>query len=196
MTGMPRSTRPARFAPQLRNWLAERWCRRRRRLGCCARESPSSSRTRSSMGYGTDVPDGIVIEAALAGDGRLRASVIDARGAMEGSSQGGAGPRTEGLRWAEALVTEAQVTHGAGGTTGSLMHVLSRPAEFVTRTHGQPLRPTPHRSTANSSRRSSSRAASSSVATSIFKHRIDVGSPDRRRKPLRHSVFDDRPERG
>jgi anti-anti-sigma factor len=71
-------------------------------------------------GYGTDVPDGIVIEAALTGDGRLRASVID-QGQWKDHRQGERG-RGRGLAMAEALVSEAQVRHGAGGTT----------AEFVT----------------------------------------------------------------
>jgi len=81
-------------------------------------------------GYGADVPDGIVVEAALAGDGRLRAAVID-RGQWKDHRQGERG-RGRGLAMAEALVSEAQVTHGTGGTTASLTHTLSRPAEFVT----------------------------------------------------------------
>src|SRR6516165_10004009 len=35
---------------------------------------------------------------------------------------------------AEALVSEAQITYGAGGTTASVMHRLSRPANFFTDT--------------------------------------------------------------
>jgi anti-anti-sigma factor len=46
---------------------------------------------------------------------------------------------------AEALVSEARITHGADGTTASLTHRLSRPANFVTDTtvsraaHPQPV---------------------------------------------------------
>jgi anti-anti-sigma factor len=114
---------------QLRNWLAD--------LGADAADVSDVVHAISEFvenavehGYGTDVPDGIVIEAALAGDGRLRASVTD-RGQWKDHRKGERG-RGRGLAMAEALVTEAQVTHEIGGTTASLMHVLSRPAEFVT----------------------------------------------------------------
>jgi anti-anti-sigma factor len=81
-------------------------------------------------GYGTDVPDGILIEAALADDGRLRASVTD-RGHWKDHRKGERG-RGRGLAMAEALVSEARVTTGPGGTTASLTHQLSIPTEFVT----------------------------------------------------------------
>ncbi|OIN81296.1 SpoIIE family protein phosphatase [Mycobacterium malmoense] len=87
-------------------------------------------------GYATDVsdrvPDGIVVEAALAGDGNLHAAVID-RGQWKDYREGEQG-RGRGLAMAEALVSQAHVTHGAGGTTASLTHRLSRPANFVTDT--------------------------------------------------------------
>jgi anti-anti-sigma factor len=87
-------------------------------------------------GYATEVANGvsngIVIEAALAGDGNLHASVND-RGKWKDYREGEPG-RGRGLAMAEALVSQAQITHGANGTTASLTHRLSRPANFVTDT--------------------------------------------------------------
>ena len=83
-------------------------------------------------GYATEVSDGIVVEASLAGDGNLHASVID-RGQWKDHREGEKG-RGRGLAMAEALVSQAQITHGAGGTTASVTHRLSRPANFVTDT--------------------------------------------------------------
>jgi anti-anti-sigma factor len=87
-------------------------------------------------GYATKVSDGfsnrIVVEAALAGDGNLHASVID-HGRWKDYREGERG-RGRGLAMAEALVNQAQITHGAGGTTASLTHRLSRPANFITDT--------------------------------------------------------------
>ena len=83
-------------------------------------------------GYATEVSDGIVVEASLAGDGNLYASVID-RGQWKDYRQGEKG-RGRGLAMAEALVSQAQITHDAGGTTASVNHRLSRPANFVTET--------------------------------------------------------------
>jgi anti-anti-sigma factor len=81
-------------------------------------------------GYTTEVPDGVVVEAALAGDGSLRASVID-HGQWKDHREGERG-RGRGLAMAEALVSEAQITHDAGGTTATLTHRLWRPANFIT----------------------------------------------------------------
>ncbi|HWS92800.1 MAG TPA: SpoIIE family protein phosphatase, partial [Mycobacterium sp.] len=78
------------------------------------------------------VSNGIVVEAALAGDGNLHASVID-HGKWKDYREGERG-RGRGLAMAEALVSEAHITHGAGGTTASLTHRLSRRANFVTDT--------------------------------------------------------------
>jgi anti-anti-sigma factor len=83
-------------------------------------------------GYATEVSNGVVVEAALAGDGNLHASVID-HGQWKDYREGERG-RGRGLAMAEALVSEAQITHGADGTTASLMRRLSRPANFVTDT--------------------------------------------------------------
>jgi anti-anti-sigma factor len=83
-------------------------------------------------GYATEVSDGVVVEAALSGDGNLRASVID-RGQWKDHREGAEG-RGRGLAMAEALVSHAHITHGAGGTTATLMHRLSRPANFITDT--------------------------------------------------------------
>jgi anti-anti-sigma factor len=87
-------------------------------------------------GYTTEVSDwlsnGIVVEAALASDGNLHASVID-HGRWKEYSEGERG-RGRGLAMAEALVSQVQITHGAGGTTASLTHRLSRTANFVTDT--------------------------------------------------------------
>ncbi|WP_204081443.1 SpoIIE family protein phosphatase [Mycobacterium riyadhense] len=80
--------------------------------------------------YTTEVSDGIIVEAALAGDGILRASVAD-RGQWKHHRQGEQG-RGRGLAMAEALVSESHVTHDADGTTAALTHRLSRPARFVT----------------------------------------------------------------
>ena len=83
-------------------------------------------------GYATEVSDGVVVEASLAGDGNLHASVID-RGQWKDYPEGEQG-RGRGLAMAEALVSQAHVKHGAGGTTASLTHRLSRTANFVTDT--------------------------------------------------------------
>jgi anti-anti-sigma factor len=81
-------------------------------------------------GYGTEVPDGVVVEATLGGDGNLRASVID-RGRWKDHRQGEQG-RGRGLAMAEALVSHAHVTHSDAGTTATVTHRLSRPANFIT----------------------------------------------------------------
>jgi anti-anti-sigma factor len=80
-------------------------------------------------GYATEVPDGVVVEAELSGDGYLRAAVSD-RGRWKDHRQGERG-RGRGLAMAEALVSEAIIEHGPGGTTAMLKHRLSRPANFV-----------------------------------------------------------------
>lgn len=71
----------------------------------------------------------IVVEAELAGDGNLHASVSD-RGTWKDYRAGGKG-RGRGLAMAEALVSQAQISHGAGGTTASVVHRLSRRADFL-----------------------------------------------------------------
>ncbi|POX92121.1 PAS domain S-box protein [Mycobacterium kansasii] len=81
-------------------------------------------------GYGTEVPDGLVIEATLDGHGKLRASVID-RGTWKDHREGEKG-RGRGLAMAAALVGESHVRHDAEGTTATITHRLSRPAQFVT----------------------------------------------------------------
>lgn len=81
-------------------------------------------------GYGVDVPDGVVVEAELSGDGRLRATVVD-HGHWKDHREGEKG-RGRGLAMAEALVTESHVSHGGDGTTATLTHRLTRPATFVT----------------------------------------------------------------
>ncbi|OBG28123.1 PAS domain S-box protein [Mycobacterium alsense] len=83
-------------------------------------------------GYSTEVPDGVIVEAALAGDGHLHVSVID-HGRWKDHREGEQG-RGRGLAMAEALVSRAHITHGPGGTTASLTHRLSRPANFITDT--------------------------------------------------------------
>lgn len=83
-------------------------------------------------GYATEVSDGVVVEASLAGDGNLYASVVD-HGQWKDHREGEQG-RGRGLAMAEALVSSAHVTHGPAGTTASLTHRLSRPANFVTDT--------------------------------------------------------------
>lgn len=71
----------------------------------------------------------IVVEAALAGDGNLHASVSD-RGRWKDYRAGEKG-RGRGLAMAEALVSQAQISHGAGGTTASIVQRMSRPADFL-----------------------------------------------------------------
>lgn len=80
-------------------------------------------------GYATEVAGGIVVEALLAGDGILHASVTD-HGEWKDYREGEKG-RGRGLAMAEALVSQAQITHRADGTTASLSHRLSRAANFV-----------------------------------------------------------------
>ncbi len=81
-------------------------------------------------GYATTPPAGIVVEASLSADGILHASVVD-HGRWKDHREGAKG-RGRGLAMAEALVSSAQITHGADGTTARLHHRLSRPANFVT----------------------------------------------------------------
>jgi anti-anti-sigma factor len=81
-------------------------------------------------GYAGEASDGVVVEASLAGDGKLHATVID-HGRWKDYREGEQG-RGRGLAMAEALVTQSHVAHGVGGTTATLMHRLSRPANFVT----------------------------------------------------------------
>lgn len=83
-------------------------------------------------GYAAEVSDGVIVEAALAGDGNLHASVID-HGQWKDHREGERG-RGRGLAMAEALVSQARITHGAGGTMASLTHRLWRPANFITDT--------------------------------------------------------------
>ena len=80
-------------------------------------------------GYAAEVPDGVVVEATLSGDGNLHASVID-HGRWKDHLEGEAG-RGRGLAMAEALVSEAHVSRGSEGTTASVTHRLSRRANFV-----------------------------------------------------------------
>ncbi|MDM4139129.1 MULTISPECIES: SpoIIE family protein phosphatase [Mycobacterium] len=81
-------------------------------------------------GYATEVADGVVVEATLSGEGNLHASVTD-RGRWKDHREGETG-RGRGLAMAEALVSEAHVSHGSEGTTASVTHRLSRSASFVT----------------------------------------------------------------
>jgi anti-anti-sigma factor len=83
-------------------------------------------------GYSTAVSGDVVVEATLSGDGNLRAAVID-RGHWKDHRVGERG-RGRGLAMAEALVSESHVSHGAGGTTATVVHRLSRPANFITDT--------------------------------------------------------------
>ena len=83
-------------------------------------------------GYATEVPDGVLVEAALTGDGNLHASVID-HGHWKDYREGERG-RGRGLAMAEALVSQTQITYGADGTTASVTHRLRRPANFVSDT--------------------------------------------------------------
>jgi anti-anti-sigma factor len=96
-------------------------------------------------GYDAEVTDGVIVEATLTGDASLHASVID-HGRWKEHRDGQCG-RGRGLAMAEALVSEAHVTHDAGGTTATINHRLSRPANFVTDTL---LGRSPHRRPANS----------------------------------------------
>src|ERR1700677_2848673 len=66
-------------------------------------------------GYTTEVSGGGVVEASLAGDGNLHASVID-RGQWEDYREGEQG-RGRALAMAEAEVSRAVVTRGDYGTT-------------------------------------------------------------------------------
>jgi serine phosphatase RsbU (regulator of sigma subunit)/anti-sigma regulatory factor (Ser/Thr protein kinase)/anti-anti-sigma regulatory factor len=94
-------------------------------------------------GYGTEVSGGVVVEASLSGDGNLHAAVID-RGQWKDHREGERG-RGRGLAMAEALVSQALITRTDNGTTASVKHRLSRPANFVTDTivsraaYGRPI---------------------------------------------------------
>lgn len=83
-------------------------------------------------GYANQASGTVVLEASLSGDGNLNASVID-HGHWKDYRDGEKG-RGRGLAMAEALVSRAHITRGADGTTATLTHRLSRPANFVTDT--------------------------------------------------------------
>jgi anti-anti-sigma factor len=113
---------------RLREWLAE--------IGADASDITDVVHAMSEFvenavehGYGTEVSDGVVVEASLGGDGNLRASVMD-RGQWKDYRAGEQG-RGRGLAMAEALVSHSRVTYGPDGTTATLTHRLSRPANFV-----------------------------------------------------------------
>ena len=115
----------------LREWLAE--------IGADASDISDVVHAMSEFvenavehGYSTEVSDGVVVEASLGGDGNLRASVTD-RGRWKDYREGEQG-RGRGLAMAEALVSHSRVTSGPDGTTATLTHRLSRPANFVTDT--------------------------------------------------------------
>ncbi|ASW84725.1 SpoIIE family protein phosphatase [Mycobacterium intracellulare] len=114
---------------RLRQWLAE--------IGATADDISDVVHAISEFvensvehGYATDVSDGVDVEAVLSGDGDLHISVID-RGRWKDHREGETG-RGRGLAMAEALVSEAHVSHGPDGTTARVTHHLSRPADFVT----------------------------------------------------------------
>ncbi|AFC42928.1 SpoIIE family protein phosphatase [Mycobacterium intracellulare] len=114
---------------RLRQWLAE--------IGATADDISDVVHAISEFvensvehGYATDVSDGVDVEAMLSGDGDLHISVID-RGRWKDHREGETG-RGRGLAMAEALVSEAHVSHGPDGTTARVTHHLSRPADFVT----------------------------------------------------------------
>ncbi len=84
--------------------------------------------------YATEVPDGIVVEAALGSDGKLRASVTDhGQWRLRGGDTASSGGR--GLVIAEAVMSEMQVTHNGDGTTAAFTQRLTRPARIVTDPH-------------------------------------------------------------
>src|ERR1700761_3884195 len=83
-------------------------------------------------GYANQASGTVVLEASLSGDGNLNASVTD-HGHWKDYREGEKG-RGRGLAMAEALVSRAHITRGADGTTATLTHRLSRPANFVTNT--------------------------------------------------------------
>jgi anti-anti-sigma factor len=113
----------------LREWLAE--------IGADAADISDVVHAMSEFvenavehGYSTEVSDGVVVDASVGGDGNLRASVTD-RGQWKDYRKGERG-RGRGLAMAEALVSHSRVTSGPDGTTATLTHRLSRPANFVT----------------------------------------------------------------
>ncbi|MBW0015731.1 SpoIIE family protein phosphatase [Mycobacterium sp.] len=87
-------------------------------------------------GYANGVAGTVAVETTLAGDGNLHASVID-HGQWKDHREGERG-RGRGLAMAEALVSQARIAHGPGGTTATLTHRLSRTANFVTDTSVSP----------------------------------------------------------
>jgi anti-anti-sigma factor len=88
--------------------------------------------------YPTEVRDGIIVEAALGGDGTLQASVIDHGQWKQRRVNAATRARGRGLTLAEALVWQTSVTHSSAGTTATLIHRLSRPARIVTDAHHNP----------------------------------------------------------
>jgi anti-anti-sigma factor len=80
-------------------------------------------------GYSREASGDVIVEATLTGDGNLHAAVRD-RGRWKDHREGERG-RGRGLAMAEALVSESHVSHGAGGTTATMVHRLSRPANFI-----------------------------------------------------------------
>jgi serine phosphatase RsbU (regulator of sigma subunit)/anti-sigma regulatory factor (Ser/Thr protein kinase)/anti-anti-sigma regulatory factor len=84
--------------------------------------------------YSNEVPDGVVVEAALGSDGNLRASVVDQGEWKHRRADDHRQSRGRGLAMAEALVSDTSITHSSAGTTAALTHRLSRPARIVTDT--------------------------------------------------------------
>jgi serine phosphatase RsbU (regulator of sigma subunit)/anti-sigma regulatory factor (Ser/Thr protein kinase)/anti-anti-sigma regulatory factor len=116
---------------RLREWLAE--------IGADANDISDVVHAVSEFvenavehGYANQASGTVVLEASLSGDGNLNASVID-HGHWKDYREGEKG-RGRGLAMAEALVSRAHITRGADGTTASLTHRLSRPANVVTDT--------------------------------------------------------------
>jgi serine phosphatase RsbU (regulator of sigma subunit)/anti-sigma regulatory factor (Ser/Thr protein kinase) len=144
-------------------------------------------------GYATEVSNGVVVEAALAGDGNLHASVID-HGQWKDYREGERGSRARtrdgrspGVRGADHAWCRRD--DGQPDTpsvaAGKLRHRHDRQPGNPSSATGQlrirliGRRARPHR------RQRRNR----------LHHRIHAGPSHRGRKPFRHSTFDDRPQR-
>ncbi len=142
-------------------------------------------------GYSTEVSDGVVIDASLTGDGNLHVLVKD-RGTWKDHPRRRAGPAAAAWRWPKPWCPRRLSRVAATATTAGVTHQLTRPANFVTDTIVN--------------RASVQRTISSEFDSVIrrpprphrgqrrrrLQHRVHPGSPDRRREPVGHSIFDDR----
>ena len=143
-------------------------------------------------GYTTEVPDGVVVDASLTGDGNLHVAVID-RGKWKDHRERRAGPRPRPGDGRSAGVPCAR--HPGRGRNHCHCDAPSHATGELRHRH--------HRHPGTSAAPDQLRIRLSAPRTRPYRghrrrrlqHRSHSGPPDRRRKPFGHCAFDDRPKR-